>query len=229
MMSSRFWVVAVFIVSTIVLVQVRGDVDHVPPSTPLENFPIALGPWTGTSFPLDQETLDVLGKGVFMSRSYQPDPSSADPGSANIPDAKTVFAEPVSLFIGYFPTQRSGQSIHSPQNCMPGAGWVFNSSGETQIGEHNGKPINVGEYVISNGDSKAEVLYWYQTQGHSIASDYKAKLYMLADSIRYGRTDAALVRIITPLTKNETQQQAHLRAVTFARQVTPLLSAYIPD
>ena len=39
-----------------------------------------------------------------------------------------LFTPPVSLFIGYFPTQRTGQSIHSPQNCLPGAGWTFASS-----------------------------------------------------------------------------------------------------
>jgi EpsI family protein len=136
---------------------------------------------------------------------------------------------PVSLFIGYFPTQRSGQSIHSPQHCLPGAGWVFDSSGTTALAGPAGKPIEVGEYVISNGPAKDEVLYWYQSQGKAIAGDYKAKLYMLANSIRSNRTDAALVRVITPVREGESQAAAHQRAVGFAEKFVPLLPRYIPD
>jgi hypothetical protein len=66
-------------------------------------------------------------------------------------------------------------------------------------------------------------------QGRSIAGDYKAKLYTLADSIRYGRTDAALVRIITPVVQGEDRPEAHNRVVSFAQQLTPLLPAYVPN
>ena len=87
----------------------------------------------------------------------------------------------------------------------------------------------VGDYVISDGRSKQEVLYWYQTHGSSIASDYVAKLHMLADSIRLGRTDAALVRVITPIGASEGQAQAHDRLINFAKLVTPSLPAYVPN
>jgi EpsI family protein len=93
----------------------------------------------------------------------------------------------------------------------------------------NGKQDEVGDYIISNGPSRAEVLYWYQSHGRTIASDYKAKLYMLTDSIRYDRSDAALVRVVVPLFKDESPAQAHARAVAFASQLLPLLPAYIPD
>ena len=45
----------------------------------------------------------------------------------------------------------------------------------------------------------------------------------------YGRTDAALVRIITPIDPNEDRLQAHNRAVDFAEQIIPLLPAYVPN
>jgi EpsI family protein len=87
----------------------------------------------------------------------------------------------------------------------------------------------VGEYLITNGAAMQEVLYWYQMRGRSIANDYKAKLYTLADSIRYSRTDAALVRVITAVNPGEDRMDAHRRAVEFAEQIIPLLPAYIPD
>jgi EpsI family protein len=220
MKSARLWFIVLAMSFTALVLHVRGDVDKVPPSTPLSQFPETLGSRIATEEPISQETLDILGKGDFLSRSYLPAPGAPATG----PDSGSV-----SLFIGYFPTQRTGQSIHSPQHCLPGAGWSFDSSGLLVLTDAAGKKYTVGEYLISNGSSKLEVLYWYQMQGRSIASDYKAKLYTLEDSIRYGRTDAALVRIITPIIDAGGQQEARTRAVAFAEQIAPLLPAYIPN
>jgi EpsI family protein len=219
MRSSRLWVIICLLVAATVVLRVRGDVDKVPPSQPLDQMPETIGHWNGTDIPLDAETLQVLGQGFFLNRAYAPIFVSDSP----------VDSAPIGLFIGYFPTQRTGQSIHSPQHCLPGAGWVFESSGVTAIDTPGEKPIEVGEYVISDGTEKQEVLYWYRSHGRSIANDYKAKLYTLADSIRYSRTDAALVRIVTPMRPGESQQSAHERAVTFASQLNPLLPAFIPN
>jgi len=181
---------------------------------------MTLGTRSSTEIPLNQETLDVLGKGDFLYRLYTPDISAP----------KTLDAQmPVSLFIGYFATQRTGQAIHSPQNCLPGAGWSFLSSGVTQFSDSSGKNYRVGDYLITDGKSTQEVLYWYQMHGQSIANDYAAKLYTLVDSIENGRTDAALIRIITNVAQGEERDQARDRAVAFARQIAPLLPAYDPN
>jgi len=221
MMSARLWVVALLMSATAILLHVRGDVDRVPPSQPLSNLPMTIGPRTATDIPLDADTLQVLGKGVFLNRMY-----TADGGAIGTSSTRLV---PIGLYIGYFPTQRTGQSIHSPQNCLPGAGWTFQSSGVTDLTGPTGKKYSVGEYLISNGSSNDEVLYWYQLHGRSIANDYKAKLYTLADSIRYSRTDEALVRVITAVQPGEDRMEAHRRAVDFGDQIVSLLPAYIPD
>jgi EpsI family protein len=207
--------------STALALHVRGDVDRVLPSRPLTEFPERIGARTAEDIPLQQDVLDILGKGFFLNRVYKlPDGvAAADPGAR----------ASISLFIGYFPTQRTGQSIHSPQNCLPGAGWSFESSGVTTLTDVNGKQYQVGDYLISDGRSTQEVLYWYQMHGRSIANDYKAKLYTLADSIRYRRTDAALVRVITAVDSSEDRAQAHDRAVEFAERIAPLLPAYVPN
>ena len=221
MRSPRLWFVVLAMVFAAAVLNVRGDVDRVPPSRPLNELPAIIGIRTATDIPIDQETLDVLGKGDFLTRVYTMSPGTRtnDPGS---------FA-PIALFIGYFPTQRTGQSIHSPQNCLPGSGWSFQSSGTTGFTDPTGKQYSVGDYLIVKGSETQEVLYWYQIQGRSIASDYKAKLYTLADSIRYGRTDAALVRITTPVEPAEDRLEARKRVIDFAEQITPMLPTYIPD
>jgi EpsI family protein len=215
MKSARFWVVVLLMTGAALVLRARGNVDRVPPSAPLAELPQTIGGFTGRDLPIAPAVLDVLGKGSFLNRIYTP--AQAGP--------------PVTLFIAYFPTQRTGQAIHSPQNCLPGSGWTFISSGVTDLADPTGKRYQVGEYVISDGKSKQEVLYWYRSHGRSIANDYTAKLYTLADSIRLNRTDAALIRVVTPLASNanDAQHEAHLRAVAFAQQVVPLLPPYIPD
>src|SRR6202000_2327678 len=149
-------------------------------------MPRSFGAWTARDIPLTDDTLEVLGKGDFLNRIYSVQPT---PGTAPLP--------PVGLFIGYFATQRTGQTMHSPQNCLPGAGWTFDSKKYVNIQDVNGKTFRVGEYLISNGEIKQFVIYWYQAHGRSIPNEYKAKLYMVADAIRMNRTDGALVRAIT--------------------------------
>lgn len=221
MSSPRFWVVVVLMTFTALVLHVRGDEDRVFPSRPLSALPMTVGTRTGLEIPIDSEALLVLGKGDFLNRIYTP--------QAIAPAENAVYQPQIGLYIAYFPTQRTGQSIHSPQNCLPGAGWTFLSSGVTTLTDSAGKQYEVGEYLITDGNSTQEALYWYQMHGRSIASDYMAKLYTVADSIRYGRTDAALVRIITRVDPGEERSEARNRAVGFAQQIVSLLPAYVPN
>ncbi len=225
MKCPQFWSVFVLLLATMFLLHARGDVDHVPPSAPLNQVPDRFGRWAGQDIPISPETLEILGKGDFLNRVYTFDGAGTSTTSSS--SASTV--PPIQLFIAYFPTQRTGQAIHSPQNCLPGSGWTFLSSDVTRFTDNAGKEYRVGDYLISDGRFKQEVLYWYQTHGNSIASDYAAKAHMLADSIRLGRTDAALVRVITAIPPNETNAQAHERLLAFTKYVTPLLPAYVPN
>jgi EpsI family protein len=232
MRSARFWVVVLLMSLTVLLLQLRGDVDRVPPSRPLSEFPVMIGARTATDIAINAETMQLLGKGEFLNRVYlaQPLPQLNPEGSlAAAPTAEAGARAPIGLFIGYFPTQRTGQSIHSPQNCLPGAGWTFLSSWTTSLTNAAGHRYQVQEFLITDGSTNQEVLYWYQMHGRVIASDYAAKLYTLAGSIRYGRSDAALVRIITPVEPGEERLHARTRAVDFAEQIAPLLPAYVPD
>jgi EpsI family protein len=219
MRTLQLWTVIGLMSLTAALVQAHGDVDREPISKPLNELPQSIDALQSSDVPLDQEVLDVLGKGVFLNRIYRANATALAQGS---------FPFELGLFIGYFPTQRTGQAIHSPQNCLPGAGWVFESSGLTARRDPSGHTLQVGEYIISNGTGKDEVLYWYRSHGRTMASDYVAKLYTLLDSIRYNRTDAALIRIVVPVTQDGVQA-AHRRAVHFAEQLSPILPAYIPD
>lgn len=211
----RYWAVVCLLAMTALVLHGRGDVDKVPQSEPISSMPTHFGPWSSRDEPIDDQVLQILGKGDFLNRVYE-----FQDGDHRVP--------PVSLFIGYFPTQRTGQTIHSPQHCLPGAGWTFESSRYTTMQAADGKNFQVGEYVISNGEFRQFVLYWYQAHGRSIANEYVSKAYLIADAIRLNRTDGALVRVITPISPAETVDNAKDRALGFAKQMATQLPRFIP-
>ncbi len=218
--SPKFWIIVVLLTSTIFVLKSRGDVDQVPYSEPLSLMPTNFGPWVSQDVPLTDDTLEVLGKGDFLNRIYTFEPKAG---------SDTPRQPPISLFIGYFASQRTGQTMHSPQNCLPGAGWTFDSQKYTTIQDINGKSYKVGEYVISNGDVKQFVIYWYQAHGRSIPNEYVAKGYMVADAIRMNRTDGALVRVITQILPSEPLETAEARALQFTKQMAPNLPRFVPN
>lgn len=154
----------------------------VPLRQPLAAFPAAAGAWTMMrEESLDEATMDVLRADEVLSRTYY----------------NNEKREAASLFVAYFKSQRTGQTPHSPKNCLPGSGWEPSESGFVPV-EIPGRaePIVVNRYLVSKGESRSVVLYWYQTPRRVVASEYMAKIYMVADAIRYNRTDTAMVRVV---------------------------------
>ena len=213
MKSARFWTIVALLAGTALLLYARGNSDFIPVSEPLSQMPRNLAGWWGSDVEIDQETLDVLGAGDFMSRVYIHDGGKP----------------PIGLFIGYFPTQRTGVTIHSPKNCLPGSGWAFESSQYVNLNDANGKAHRVGEYIIADGENRQFVIYWYQAHGRSIANEYLAKIYLVTDAIRLNRTDGALIRVITPISAHEGMSAARARAEAFTAQLIPMLPRFIPN
>ena len=218
-MTARLTVICVLMGCTALLVHWRDGVEHTPSAPPLTQWPRSLGSWSSVDVPIETAVLRILGDGQFLNRLYYLDAQKAE----------SPIGTPVSLFIAYFPSQRTGTSIHSPQNCLPGAGWSFESSGKTTITDTRGQGYRVGDYMITDGTNRQEVLYWYRSHGRTVASDYAAKVDLIVDAARLNRTDGALVRVITPVGRNETDLHAHQRLVSFASLSAPLLPSFIPD
>jgi EpsI family protein len=212
-LSMRFACAAVLIGLTAILLQARGRNEVFPKRLPLKSFPQQLGAWTGEDKPIDQETLDVLGPGDFLLREYSPEVDS-DPT--------------VNLYIAYFPSQRMGDTIHSPKNCLPGAGWLPVENDRIFLPRPGHAAFPVNRYVIAKGESRSLVLYWYWAHDRGVASEYWAKYYLIADAMRMNRSDGALVRITITMIPGETSAAAQQRLLPFASKVLSLLDDYIP-
>jgi EpsI family protein len=178
------------------------------PRTSLASLPIQIDGWHGYDMaPLADDVIATLGVDEYVSRKYERNGS------------------PLSLYIGYYGNQRSGDTIHSPQNCLPGAGWLPVSSGREQI-VSSGATATVTRYEIAKGLDRQMVLYWYQGRGRVIAGEYANKAWLMLDAARYGRSDGGLVRIIGPVTT--TPEAALAEISSFAAALLPRLSGYLP-
>jgi EpsI family protein len=104
-----------------------------------------------------------------------------------------------SVYVGYYEDQTQGHTIHSPRNCLPGAGWDPVESGRQTLMTSRG-PLTVNRYLLSNKNARVLVYYWYQGRGRTEASEYRVKWNLLHDAALRGRTEEALVRIVVPLT-----------------------------
>lgn len=188
----------------------RGE--SAPPEQPLESFPTQIGNWHMTQVGIvDKETLAILRADDTLSRGY----ASSEGDSA-------------TLWVAYFHTQRAGQSPHSPKNCLPGSGWTQTVSGymDVPIPSRN-ETIQINRYIVAKGDNKSAVLYWYQTPKRVIADEYRAKFWLVADSVTTHRSDTALVRVVVPIV-GDREQAAVDTGVRFVQAVYPELRQRLP-
>jgi len=197
---------------TAVVLQARGWIEDVPSHQPLSDFPARLDLWHSVSRSLSSDELQTLGPGEFLLRDYVESPA----------------APPVNLFIAYYPSQRSGDTIHSPQNCMPGAGWTPTQFVRVPLHLPQGGVIWVNRTVIVQGLNRQLVYYWYQAHGRVTPSEYSAKFYLVADAIRLNRTDGAMIRVVTPISPGGSEKDAEKRALSFINLVLPHLDQFIP-
>ncbi len=211
--SFRFGIVAVPMLATAIIVQAHARTEYSPPREPLSSLPLQIDGWTGTDDTLDQDTLDILGHPEYILRDYQ-DSSQAQPW--------------INLFIPYYASQKAGDTIHSPHHCLPGAGWVPTSREIVQLNRPDGSPFPVNRYVITRGEERQLVLYWFQAHGREVASEYWAKYYLIYDSVRMNRSDGGLVRLLTPMLDGESADAAQARVMKLGSQIVPLLDKYIP-
>src|SRR3989442_4042292 len=209
----RFWflLIALLIGGGLVNVWDRAGEAKVS-RRPLKESPSQLGSWRqmGDDLRFDTETEKVLRADDYLSRNFESGGRIA------------------SFYAGYYATQRTGSTYHSPLNCLPGSGWVMSDGGQITITPSKGSsPFEANRYVVQNGNNRALMVYWNQGRGRAEASEYWSKMPPVLDSVRRRRSDGAMVRVMVPLT--DSQKDAESTAVELASQAAGYLLAYIPN
>ena len=220
-MTVRLFVLSATFVAATALIARATVSEPVPVRQSFASFPTMISGWQGhAGEPFDPKILAVLGVDEYVNLYFT---KAAQP--------------PIGLYVGYYQSQREGDTMHSPMNCLPGAGWEPESQGRLTIPVTTSRmaggveqPITVNRYVIRKGIDRQLVLYWYQSHGRVVASEYTSKVYMVLDAMRTNRTDAALVRVITPLPEDPAgQAAAEARAVEFVKGMAPALADHLPS
>jgi len=179
------------------------------PTPPLANLPLQLGQWKlQDEQALEPAVLEYLKPDSYVLRDY-----GNKAGNASL-----------NLFVAYFKSLQNSYGPHSPRVCLPGSGWLVRSSEIRPLpvpGHPAGIPVN--EYILEKNQDRILVLYWYQNDRNVWAEEFKAKLTLLPDLIRYRRSDVSLVRLVAPL-RGETAGETLAQCQEFARLMFPSLA-----
>lgn len=178
----------------------------------LNDFPQTIGAWqrTGADKILDDETLKVLRASDYLLRDFR----------------KPANGQALNFYVGYYESQRTGATYHSPLNCLPGSGWTLSEPGKATIALSDGTSFVANKYVIKNGEHKSLMIYWYQGRGRNVASEYWGKVYTVLDSVRLRRSDGAMIRVTVPL--GDSEERAEQAAIEFASAASAVLPEFVP-
>jgi EpsI family protein len=185
----------------------------IPPTPPWQQFPPVIGNYRmQQENSIGPEELDKLRPDDYIERVYQ----------------HTNGADWVGLFIGYFKSRRSGYAPHSPQWCLPGAGWTSVAAEDFALpvqAEEGAIPVKL--YTIEKARNRLLIIYWYQQNKRSFADELKAQFYSVPELLLHGRTDVAIIRITLPIIEGA-PGSARTKGIEFAQALYPLIRKHIP-
>lgn len=178
---------------------------------PLSEIPRLLGSWEqrNEDIRFDAETEKVLRASDYVMRDYY------GPGKR------------LNLYVGYYASQRSGATYHSPLSCLPGTGWEMTDPQTLQVSTPAGRTILVNRYVVQQGGHREYLVYWYQGRGRTAASEYVDKIFTSLDSLLMRRSDGGMIRIMTPVGKDP--QRSLDAAIDLTGHVADSIGEFIPE
>ena len=211
--AAKVWPLAIALFLSGTLVQWfyhRGEVEM--PRRSLVELPAGLGEWRqrGEAIKFDKQVEDVLRTTDYTMREY------------SLPNGRVA-----NIYVGYYASQRTGATYHSPQNCLPGAGWVMKDPEYIKIVSPKGREFRAHRYVVENGIYKEVMIYWYQGRGRIEASEYLDKINTVFDSVLQRRSDGSMVRVMTSVGADEAE--AVSAGADLAGQLVDELGPFIPE
>jgi exosortase D (VPLPA-CTERM-specific) len=149
-------------------------------------FPTEIADWTGTRAFLDFQVERILGADDYLMSDFT--------RNAGKP-------ETVNLLISYYRSQTEGSGIHSPEVCIPAGGWEVSrwASAKLDLTVPAMAGLEVNRAIIQKGKDRQLVYYWFEQRGRHMTNDYVVKIYTVWDSILTGRSDGALIRVVTAI------------------------------
>lgn len=205
MMLKRYFVIALLVALTAYTYVLRFRDIVPPPIEPLSTLPLRVGEYTGIEETIDAETLDALRADETVYREYR-GPSG----------------RPVWLFLGYFGAPQENSQVHSPKHCYPGSGWniYHESSVDVPFGGHN---IHAKGLLITDGQTRQCVVYWFHTDSGVITNEYALKWDQMKSSLLRRSQKSTFIRVSTIIAADEDQTAATQELRGFIDSLAPYL------
>lgn len=208
----QFITAAILLALTLGIYQSVDFREKIPSSRPFGEFPLAVGAWEGSRLYMEQVFIKELDLSDYIMIDYK--------GGDN---------RHVDFYVAYYQSQRRGESIHSPETCLPGSGWVFQQAGQVQVPiPEQGRSIKVNRAIMENSGVRQVSYFWFPARGRILTNAWELKIYTFWDAMTRQRTDGALVRVITPVYPDEKIESAEARLQEFTGQIVPVLDGFLP-
>ncbi len=184
----------------------------IPDRKDFDGIPSEFAGWEKTIRPIDPTVAEVLG---------------AD--DSIVVDFKTPDGDQLNLYMAYLDAQRDGRSWHSPRQCIPGGGWKITRHDVVKARSGDDRAFNYNRMIIENGDHRQLVYYWYDQRGRKVANEFVMKFWLIVDAVIRKRSDGAMVRLITPVSRDMRIEEADAKLQAMTRRIETFLPAYVPE
>jgi EpsI family protein len=217
--TGKFWLLLVVLIGAGVFINFFEQIGEARiPRRSLTEMPAQLGEWrqSGADERFSAEIESVLRADDYVMRNY------AMPGAGSSSSSRRA-----NLYIGYYLSQKTGATYHSPLNCLPGSGWVMRSPQKLDIKTPAGKTFQANAYIIESDKYKEVLIYWYHGRGRAVADEFQDKIYTIWDSLLRRRSDGSMVRVMTSV--GDSEEKAVNAAIDLAGRAADEISDYVPD
>lgn len=187
-----------------------GAYPYARPNTPapvpdaLEQFPRHIAGWSGTDTTPGLARYGLTGVDREVARRYA-----------------MSSGEAVTLYIGYYRMQGQGKELVTYRTREMGLA-------ATPVAVRIGDQTVTVNQVLRSGPDRELVWYWYDVNGRPTAGWYEAKAYTVWDVLRHGRSNGALVMVVSPLAKESDAMPAVRRHEAFLREAFATIRAALP-
>src|SRR5580658_6349148 len=128
----RYWLMIAILLGATTGMAYLSHGEATPPAKPLSGFPARVGDYSSViDWKIDKSILDFLHVSDYLYRGYW------KPG---------MNQDLVGLYVAYLRSQRTGASIHSPKNCLPGAGWNPMQASIYELPLDDGRKVPINLY-----------------------------------------------------------------------------------
>ena len=208
----KFVIVTICLLAAGLLVNFRTDSIVVAKARALNSAIEQFGHWQiAADIPLDSSIRDALKLDDYLFRSF------------------TDGSENVTLYIGYYFSNRKVGASHDPLVCFPGQGWTLKNRKKDKMNvlvNDKNKTVSYATMTAQRSGNKEFLLYWFQAYDIPTSDTLSQKAMLLWRKILTGGEESAFVRISIDM-NGKTDEECLTILSGFVRDFYPVFIRYI--